>query len=76
MSSPKVPKKSQAQIQLERQQQAAADKAVYDSAQALARKKDAIARNSIGRRSLLTIGELGTASLPTDQTNVVIEGDQ
>lgn len=65
MSSPKTPKKSAEQTALENAQLAEYNSRIAQETAAVAKRKEEIKRGSMGRRSLITTSELGTAGLPT-----------
>ena len=67
MSSPKPPKKSLEQTQLEQAQLKEYNDRIATEQQAVAKRKEEIKRGSLGRRSLITTSELGTAGLPSGQ---------
>ena len=61
-STPKVPEKSAEQKQLEQAQLAEYNRRLAEENAAIAQRKASIQRASVGRRSLLTGGELGSAT--------------
>ncbi len=74
MSTPKTPKKSLAQTTLENEQLASLTRQKAEEEDAIARRKDAIKKRSIGRQSLLKTSALGVAANPLGASTPAVGG--